>query len=209
MKKLTLLVFIACACWGCNAVTKVAGTETQAKTSSIDPKADVMAASQKFNSLKSLSGKVESTGDTPFTKNVEFTAPNNYHVTYHDQAGGDMELITVGDQSYIKTGDSWTKLHGDEPPTPTMRLQFSDETMRSISDAKFEGEDIIDGKTALVYSYKRVAVVGNFHVTCKIWVAKDSGIPIKSYEEYAEGVVKTRTTNFDTQSPVTIELPAK
>jgi hypothetical protein len=207
MKKLSIfLILVSVVAWGCKAAA-VSGSAGDKKMPSADPKGAVLDFAHKFNGLKSLSGQVEATGDTPFSKHVDYVAPDRYHVVYHDQAGADMDMIIAGEQSYVKSGDSWNKLHADEAPTPTMRYQFSDETMKTLSDPKFEGEETVNGKPALVYTYKRIAVVGNFHVTCKVWVDKDSGLPIKSYEEYAEGVVKTRTTTFDTQTPVTIDLP--
>ena len=81
--------------------------------------------------------------------------------------------------------------------------------MKSISDVKFESEESVNGKPALVYSYKLKTVVGNFPVNQKIWVSKSSGLPMKSYVEYSNGPIKTLTTTFDTESPVTIELPVK
>ena len=207
-KQMIFLVLIACATWGCSA-SKVTGSAGDGKVPTADPKAAVIDAARKFTALNSVSGKVEATGETSFTKSVQYAGPDRYHTKYHDDAGADMEMIIVGQEAFIKSDDLWKKLHGDESPVPTMRNQFSDEVMKSISDAKFEGEDIIDGKPALVYTYKRVTLVGNFNVACKVWVGKTSGIPIKSYEDYSGGLVKTRTTTFDTDSPVTIDVPAK
>ena len=208
MKNFTIvLVLFAAVSWGCKAAS-VSGSGGDSKLPSADPPAAVHEFARKFNALPSVSGQVEATGQTPFSKHVEYAAPDRYHVKYHDEAGGDMEMIMAGERSYIKSGDEWKKMQADEAPTPTMRYQFSDETLKSLSDVKFEGEEMVDGKSALVYTYKRVSVVGNFHVTCKVWVDKDTGLPIKSFEDYAEGVVKTRTTTFDTKSPVTIDIPA-
>ena len=67
----------------------------------------------------------------------------------------------------------------------------------------------VNGQPALVYSYKQVTVVGNFPKKQTIWVSKSSGLPVKSYVEYSSGPIKTLTTTFDTESPVTIELPSK
>src|SRR4030095_9432071 len=95
-------------------------------------------------------------------------------------------------------------------PTPTMRLPFTEEGLKSLSDVKFEGEESVNGVPALVYSYKQVTVVGNFPKKQTIWVSKSTGLPVKSYVEYSgSGQIKTLTTTFDTESPVTIDLPSK
>ena len=126
-----------------------------------------------------------------------------------DAAGAETEMIMAGNNAYAKAGDSWKKAPGDTSPTPTMRNSFTEEALKSISDVKFEGEELVNGMPALVYSYKLVTVVGNFPVKQKIWVSKSSGLPMKCYVEYSNGPIKTLTTTFDTESPVTIELPSK
>ena len=70
-----------------------------------------------------------------------------------------------------------------------------------------EGEDSVDGKPALVYSYKNVTPVGNYPFTSKIWVGQDTGVPMKIYVEYTNGTLKNMTVNYDTETKVTIEPP--
>ena len=208
MKKLALvLIFIATVVSGCKN-SKVSGSQGDPKASS-DPKAAVIEASRKFIALKSFSGKIEAEAQTPFKQQVEYVAPDRYHVVYRDNAGAETEMIMAGDDAYVKEGDSWKEIPGDTNPTPTLRNSFTEEALKSISDVKFEGEESVNGKPALVYSYKLVTVVGNFPVNQKIWVSKSSGLPMKCYVEYSNGQIKTLTTTFDTESPVTIELPSK
>ena len=121
-----------------------------------------------------------------------------------------METIMGGNEAWVKEGDSWKKVTGDTNPTPTMRLPFTEEGLKSLSDVKFEREESVNGTPALVYSYKQVTVVGNFPKKQTIWVSKSTGLPMKSYVEYSgSGPIKTLSTTFDTESPVKIELPSK
>lgn len=208
MKKLTLvLVFITIVVSGCKN-SKVSGAPDDTKASS-DLKAAVIEASRKFIALKSLTGKIEAAAETPFKQQVEYLAPDRYHVVYRDAAGAETEMIMAGNDAYVKDGASWKKMSGDTNPAPTMRNSFTEEALKSISDVKFLGEESLNGMPALMYSYKLVTVVGNFPVTQKIWVSKSSGLPMKCYVEYSNGAIKTLTTTFDTESPVTIELPSK
>ena len=208
MKKLTLfLIFIATVVSGCKTA-KVSGSEGDTNTSS-DPKAAVIQASRKFIGLKSLTGKIEADAEKPFKQQVEYIAPDRYHVVYRDATGAETEMIMAGKDAYIKSGDSWKEVPGNTNPTPTMLNSFTEEALRSIADAKFLGEESLNGMQALVYSYKLITVVGNFPVNQKIWVSKSSGLPMKCYVEYSNGPIKTLTTTFDTESPVKIELPSK
>lgn len=207
MRKLTLvLIVIATLVSGCKN-SNVTGPG--ATTAPSDPKADVIEASRKFIALKSLTGKIEADAATPYKQQVEYAAPDRYHVVYRDNSGAEGETIMGGNEAWVKSGDSWNKMPGGTNPTPTMRLPFTEEGLKSLSDVKFEREESVNGIPALVYSYKQVTVVGNFPKKQTIWVSKSSGLPVKSYVEYSGGPIKTLTTTFDTESPVTIELPSK
>jgi len=207
MKTLSLfLLLITCVASGCKALK--ASPEPAGAAPGSNPRTEVIEASHKLIEAKSLTGRIDATGPAPFKQQVEYVAPDRYRVSYRDEAGAETQLLMAGDKSYVRSGDSWNEMSSDTNPTPTIRNSFSDEVLGSISEAKFEGEDKVDGKTALVYSYKLVTKVGNFPVTQKIWVDTITGIPIKCYVEYSEGSIKTLTTTFDTELPVTIDLPS-
>ena len=209
MRKLWLLLILtACFLPACRKMSG-AGAANSPGHEHIDPKAEVIQASQKMIGLKSLSARLEGTGQTGMTKDAEFVAPDRYQTKFRDDAGADVEMIMVGQDAYIKSGDSWNKMAGDTSPTPTFRNKFSDEVLKTISDVKFEGEETVDGKKTDVYSYKLTTLVGNYPISQKIWVDQASGITVKSYEEYSEGVLKTLTTNYSADKPITIEPPVK
>ncbi len=213
MKKITLiLVLLACAGFGCKYFEslKGAGSGGGSGTASSDPKADLIAASRKFMDLKSFSAKMEGFGQSEIKSQVDFIAPDRFHISYLGGTGAGMEMIMIGNQSYMKTGGTWMKMPGDSNKSiPNLRDSFTEEGLKSLSDVKFEGDDTVDGKPALVYSYSNVTPVGNYPFTSKMWVGKSSGLPIKIYVEYSNGVLKHMTINYDTESPVTIEPPVK
>ena len=207
MKKLTpFLLFTACLAAGCANFQPVSGSKGGV-TASSDAQADVIQASRKLIALSSLSGKIEADAETPYDQKVEFIAPDRYHVKYRDSSGADVEMIMAGEDTFLRSGDSWNEVPGDTNPTPTFRNSFTDEALKSISDAKYEGEELLDGQPTLLYSYKLLTVIGNFPVTQKIWVSKVSGVPLKCVAEYSSGPIKTLTTMYDSETPVAINLP--
>jgi len=206
MKKLMLaVVFFAFITSGCN-VSRVAGVGTNAPS---DPKKEVVEASRKLIALKSVTGQIDANGPTPFKQKVEYSAPGRYRVSYRDASGADLEMVMDGEKSYVKDGDKWNEMATDVNPAPTMRNSFTDEVLNTVSDVRYEGEETVAGKPTLVYSYRLVTKVGSFPVIQKIWVSKSTGLPIKCYVEYTEGSISSLTTTFDTDTPVTIDLPSK
>ena len=208
MRKLTLvLILIAVVVSGCKTA-KVSGSEGNTSAPS-DPKSAVIEASRKFIALKSFKGTIEAVAEPSYKQQVDYVAPDRYHVVYREASGHETEMIMVGNDAYTKDGDSWKKNPGATAPTPTIRNSWTEEALNSISEVKFEGEESLSGQPALVYTYTVMTVVGNFPTKRKIWVSKSTGIPMKSYVEYSNGPIKTLTNTFDTESPVTIELPPK
>jgi len=211
MKRLTLvLLLIASVALGCKLFDSLKGGLSGGGSASSDPKADVVAASRKFAELKSFSAKMEGAGQTEIKSQVDYVAPDRFHVKYLGGTGAGMELIMIANQTYMKTGSAWSKMPGNgNSAIPTLRDSFTEEGLKTLSDVKFEGNDTVDGKSALIYSYKNVTPKGDFPFNAKIWVGKDSGIPMKIVADYPNGALKQMTITYDTESPVTIEPPIK
>jgi outer membrane lipoprotein-sorting protein len=208
MKIQTLILILTASVLSACTSVKIAGPGTSSSAAAhTDPRAEVINASHKFIALHDVAGHIQADGDTPFDQQVEFVAPDRYHVHYHDQAGAEAEMIIIGNDTFIRSGDSWNKISGEDSPTPTLRNSFTDDVLESVSDAHYEGEENVGDKPAYVYTYKLVTKVGNFPVTQKIWVAEDSGIPMKSYVVYPNGGIKTLTTTYDTVTPEKVEPP--
>lgn len=221
MKKLTLMILLlSSAAIGCKFIDSIrgggsdggttGGSSGGSVTASSDPRADIVAAANKFIALKAFSAKMEGMGQTEIKSQVDYVAPDRYHVKYLGGTGAGMEMIFVGSQSFMKAaGGSWSKIPGDAKAIPTLRDSFTEDGLKSLTDAKFESEETVDGKAALVYSYKNVTPVGNYSFTSKIWIDKGSGLPLKVYVEYSNGMLKNMTVKYDTETPITIEPPLK
>jgi hypothetical protein len=219
MKKLALILlvlgFFAVGCKFGSLKDLVSGgasgnsssSNGSSSTGGSDPKADIVAASKKFIDLPAFSAKMEGQGQSEIKSQVDYVAPDRYHVTYLGGTGAGMEMIMMGNQTYMKVAGKWTKMPGNAKAIPTLRDSFTEEGLKTLSDVKFEGDDTVDGKPALLYSYKNVTPVGNYPFSSKIWIGKDTGLPMKIYVEYSNGMLKNMTVNYDTESPVTIEAP--
>ncbi len=216
MKKILLPLFILLfAVLGCSKIRELAGGSAGGSgggtaTAGTDPKEDITQAAKKFIALPAFSAKMEGMGQTEIKSQIDYVAPDRYHVTYLGGTGAGMEMIIIGSQSYMKPGGgSWNKVPGDAKSIPTLRDSFTEEGLKTLTDVKFDGEETTDGKAAMVYSYKNVTPVGNNPFTSKIWIDKSSGLPMKIYVEYPNGVLKNMTVKYDTESPITIEPPIK
>ena len=204
-----ILVFAVIACkipglsGGGGGVT---GTSKGTATGGSDPKADIVEASKKFIALPSFTANMEGVGQTDIKSQVAYVAPDRFHVRYLGGTGAGMELIYIGSDSYMKSGDKWTKSPGSGN-IPNLRDSFTEAGLKTLTDAKYEGDDTVDGKSASVYSYKNVTPVGSFPFTSKMWVSNDTGVPMKIYAEYPNGALKHMTVNYDTESKVTVEPP--
>ena len=219
MKKLSpiilVLVFVVIACKlpgflkdATSGTDGSGGSSSSRKaTASSDPKADVVAASKKFLELPYFTANMEGKGDTEIRSQVEYAAPDRFHVKYLGGTGAGMELIWIGKDSYMNANGKWTKMPASNTSIPNLRDSFTEEGLKTLTDVTFEGEDSVDGKPALVYGYKNVTPVGNYPFTSKIWVSQDTGVPMKIYVEYTNGALKHMTVNYDTESKVSIEAP--
>lgn len=178
----------------------------RAKASS-DPRADVVEASKKFLDLPYFTANMEGQGQTAIKSQVEYAAPDRFHVKYLGGTGAGMEMIWIGKDSYMNANGKWTKMPGSNGSIPNLRDSFTEEGLKTLKDVTAEGEDSVDGKPALVYGYKNVTPTGNYPFTSKIWISQDTGVPMKIYVEYSNGTLKNMTVNYDTETKVTIEPP--
>src|SRR5687767_13803722 len=176
-------------------------------TGGADPREDVVQASKKFIALPYFTANMEGVGETEIKSQVAYRAPDRFHVKYLGGTGAGMEMIWIGKEMYMNANGKWSKMPASNTSIPTLRDSLTEEGLKTLTDVKFEGEDSVDGKPALAYSYKNSTPVGNYPFTSKIWVGEDTGLPLKIYVEYTNGTLKNMTVSYDTESPVSIEPP--
>ncbi len=206
-----LLVLVVLGCKLPSAIRDMTsgGSSKGSATGGSDPREDVVQASKKFIGLPYFTANMEGVGQTEIKSQVAFAAPDRFHVKYLAGTASGMEMIFVGRDMYMHANGKWTKMPSANTSIPTLRDSFTEEGLKSLTDVKYEGDDSVDGKPALVYSYGNVTPVGNYPFTSKIWVGKETGLPMKIFVEYTNGTLKHMTINYDTETPVTIEPPIK
>jgi len=107
MKKLSsILLVLLVAVMGCKLPGSLTGS-SKGSTGGSDPRADVVAASKKFIELPFLTANMEGQGTTEIKSQVQYAAPDRYHVKYLGGTGAGMELIWIGNDSYRNTNGTW------------------------------------------------------------------------------------------------------
>ncbi|MEQ1763044.1 MAG: hypothetical protein ABL984_07860 [Pyrinomonadaceae bacterium] len=204
-----LLAVIGCKIPGLSGGGLGGGSKGTA-TGGSDPKTDVIEASKKFTALQSFTANMEGMGQTAIKSQVKYLAPDKFHITYLGGTGAGMEIIYIGKDGYMKTGDKWTKMPSTGQSIPNLRDSFTEEGLKTLSDVTFDGEEKVNGKSASVYGYKNVTPVGASPFTSKIWISNDTGVPMKIHVEYPNNpALKYMDVSYDTESKVTIEPPIK
>jgi len=208
-----ILIFFAL---GCAKITQLmpasksggTGSGSGGTKASSDPRQDVIDASTKFIALPYFSAKMTSSGQNEIKTQVDYVAPDRYHIAYLGGTGGGMEMILIGNDMYMKAGGKWAKSPGANANSiPSLRDSFTEEGLKSLNDVQSAGTETIDGKEANVYTYKNVTPKGQYPFESRIWISQDSGLPMKIVVDYPSGVLKQMTVVYDTDTPVKIEPP--
>ncbi len=209
-----VLIIIVCVT-GCkfqNLFSKSDG-ETQPgesrKTESVSasgvPREDIIAASKRFSDQNSFTAKMEMSGSNKMNMDIEFVAPDRFHV----KNSASMEFIVIGKDTFLKSNGSWKKFPANMGDSISkMRDAFTEEGMKSLKDVEFAGEESVNGKSALLYKYKGETVKDANAYNSRLWIGKDNGLPLKIEVEYpGGGLVKQMTTNYDYETKVSIDPP--
>jgi hypothetical protein len=172
-----------------------------------DPKADIEKIADKFLSEDSFRAEMVGEGDMPMRTELEFVSPDRYRI----KNANSTEMIVIGKTAYMNAGGQWRKMPMALDSTVTdMRAAFNKEGMKWFSDVRYEGEEMVDGKSAHVYAFHNKGPgAGVGENDSKIWVAKSDGRPLKIEAIYKQGTLKSMTIEYDYETPVVIEPPVK
>ena len=123
--------------------------------------------------------------------------PDRYHMV---SDFGDM--IVIGDDLYMKAGDTWTKMPGAAAGTEMTKVGVTEE---DILEARLEGSEDVDGVPCQKYVY--TAKVGDGPSTeIMAWIGAKDGLPRKVVTKLDSGATMTQIP-YDFNADITIEPP--
>jgi hypothetical protein len=178
------------------ATEEAAATEAPAAPSG-DEKSIIAKSAVDLKNLKSYRAKVimEQQGQTMETL-YEYVLPDKYHMV-SDFA----EMIVIGDDMYMKAGDTWTKVPGGGAGAAVADVGVTED---EILEARLEGTENVEGVPTQKYVY--TAKVGdNPPIEITAWIGLEDGLPYKIVTE-VEGSTVTQVL-YDFNADITIEPP--
>jgi hypothetical protein len=178
------------------ATEEAAATEAPAAPSG-DEKSIIAKSAVDLKNLKSYRSKVivETAGQKMETL-YEFVPPDKFHMI-SDFA----EMIVIGDDMYMKAGDTWTKMPGGGAGAAVADIGVTED---EILEARLEGTEDVDGVPCQKYVY--TAKVGdNPPVEFTAWIGIEDGLPHKIVTQM-EGTTTTQIL-YDVNADITIEPP--
>lgn len=169
-----------------------------------DPAADINAMADRFLAEKSFRAKMTGKGDKDFRTDLEFVAPDRFHM----KTGPGLETVIIGKDVYLSMGDSWQKMPGGlGSSVPDLRAAFDKEGRKWFSDVRFAGEETVDGVPALVYQYKNRGAGNAGENDSKIWISKADGLPLKLEATYKSGTLRSMLIEYEYDPNIKIEVP--
>ena len=127
---------------------------------------------------------------------IEYVLPDRFHMV-SDLA----EMIIIGDDMYMKAGDTWTKVPGGGAGTEMTEVGVTED---QILEARLEGAEDVDGVPCQKYVY--TAKVGDnpaIETTC--WIGVKDGLPHKVITEMESSTMTQLPYDFN--ADITIEAP--
>jgi hypothetical protein len=174
-----------------------AATEAPAAPSG-DTKSIIANSAAELENLKSYRLKViiESGGQTMETL-YEFVQPDRFHMV-----SSLAEMIVIGNDTYMKVGDTWTKMPSSEGvETEAAEFRVKEE---NILEARLEGSEDVDGVPCQKYVY--TAKIGdNPSIEVTTWIGVEDGLPRKIVTEMEDTTITQLLYDFN--ADITIEPP--
>ncbi len=169
-----------------------------------DPKIDLLSSTKRLQSHESWSATSTNDAMPDFKTEMEFVAPDRYHIK-NDLT----EIIAIGSESYVKEEAGWKKVDEDiGAEIKEMQKSFNAEGMKTIREVTKTGTEKIGDKDATIYEYTVEPGPETFKRTTRVWIANDSGLPLKIIIETENaGQKQKQTTVYDYDKKINIEAP--
>jgi hypothetical protein len=135
--------------------TTASGSGSSSGSTASGDATPVNDALQNLTKQKSFKGKLNvEGGQFKGDGTIEAVLPDKFHVSFGGGALGNLELISIGDSTYTKTGSSWTKSAGGssgigiDPASLTKQVQDVSKTAKITKG----GTDKVNNKSCQIYT---------------------------------------------------------
>jgi outer membrane lipoprotein-sorting protein len=173
-----------------------------------DAKADLEEMSRRFMDAAAFQAKMTGTGKAKMDAAVDFVAPDRFRISTNAMGGQYVEMVIVGDQTYMNMGGKWQKMpKTDLSSILGFRQAFTEEGMKWIKDVSYKGEETLEGKLVHIYTYRGKTPDGGSDFSSKLWIGKSDGLPIRITANYSKGDLKTMQIDYKYDARITIEAP--
>ena len=219
------LIVLAALALGCSQIRDLAGegnatnTGTSANTAepangtasdsagiapSGDPTADINRMADAFLEQRSFRATMVGSGTTPVNIEFEYISPDRFRIK---NAQGP-ETVIIGKDLYLEMNGRWQKMPGGLGASiPDIRKAWDKEGRKWISDAKYVGEETVNGKLTSVYTYHNKGAEGVGENDSKMWISKADGLPVRIEANYKSGTLKSMQIDYFYDENISIEPP--
>ena len=172
-----------------------------------DSKAELQNAFNKFRNVPFVTVK-QFDNDNKLKQTEKFSSADSSFHRKKEEDGG--EITIIGSETFSKENSNWEwRKESESRNTASKQFFFPyDWLAEHIPDFNITaaGEEIVEGKTAAVYSLTPPKTQEEVPSLIRIWVGKDNGLPLKRYNELKDKSMSW-TETFDYETKFKIERP--
>ncbi len=212
----------ATSCGGLKVPGANSATTSGPVRATADPREALKKAFTAQLAARSFRTRLEySVGGVGTHNDLEFVAPDRYHVTVVGPASMGQEMIIIGKDKFARiSGRPWQKTDmnvaagtmattlGDL--TDQFHLEDVSKKMTKYDDVEFSGSEVLDGQPVVVYQFNLKGTKGP--IPGKIWISTADNLPRKIVHEAtsqtnSDRKMKLTTTYYDYNADIKIEPP--
>ena len=213
--------FLATSCGGLKVPGASSTTSSSPVQASGDPREALKKAFTAQLAARSFRTRLEySVGGVGTHNDLEFVAPDRYHVTVVGPASMGQEMIIIGKDTFARiSGRPWQKTDmnvaagtmattlGDL--TDQFHLEDVSQKMTKYDDVEFSSSEVLDGQPVVVYQFNLKGTKGP--IPGKIWISTADNLPRKIEHEASSQTtnskMKLTTTHYDYNTNFNISPP--
>jgi outer membrane lipoprotein-sorting protein len=179
-----------------------------------DPREALKKAFTAQRAATSYRARMEySIGGVATHNDLEFVAPDRYHVTLVGPATMGQEMIIIGKDRFARiSGRPWAKTDmnvaggtmattlGDL--TDQFRQEDISQRMMKYEDVQFSGSEVLDGQPVMVYQFNLKST--KVQIPGKVWISTADNLPRKIVHD---SKMKLTTTYYDYNTNFNISPP--